>query len=353
MTPARVIADLPARPLLPGLYQVVPMGPDRVVVANAGRTVALSGSGFTERVGPLLADLDGTTTCEELLSRFPEVAPAVLSGLAAKGLLVDAAPLPDGRAAAPQAAALALPGAPSPAEAATRLGAATVAVAGCGPVGGTVAVLLSKAGVGSVVVADGLQVTDDPTVAVSPVLCPPHAGGSRADAVAELCRQTGVEAVTTDRLAVDAPLDLAVIEVGYDEAGSVAADQCLAAGLPYLVHTTDALDAGVGPLVQPGGHPCHRCLLARRLGHVAHVEEHAAYRRHRAAISPGPDAFLAAHTSLLAGLVTTEALRALLGAEPRSRDALVVFDLGEPAVRRELLLPVPGCSGCAAAGDER
>jgi bacteriocin biosynthesis cyclodehydratase domain-containing protein len=326
------------------------MGPDRVVVANGGRTVALSGSGFAARVVPLLAALDGTSTADELQARFPDMAPAVLAGLTAKGLLVDAGAVADGLGVAPQSAALALPGGPSPADSHARLGVATVAVVGCGPVGGEVAILLTKAGVGRLMLVDRGP-SADRDIAVSPALQLSDVGVPRAEAVAHHCREVGAGAV---ELAADGLLgsrpDLAVVELGYDKVGTTIADQCLAEGVSYLVHTQDALRAGIGPLVGPQGHPCHRCLAARRLGHITHLDEHLAYLDRRASTSPHPDAYLAAQVALVAGLVAIEALRALLGAEARTNGALLTLDVGEPELGREVLLPVPDCPGCEGAG---
>lgn len=344
---------IPHRPLLPGLYQVVPLGPDRIVVANGGRTVALSGAGFTARVGPLLAALDGTSTAEDLHLRFPEIAPAVLDGLAAKGLLVDAAPVSDRPSVAPQLTAVALPGAPSPAESAAGLAAATVTIFGCGAPGGAVAVLLTKAGVGRLVVADDGAVGEG-DLAVSPILERSDVGCPRAEAVARHCRDAGGDAAgVAVGQSWDFRPDVVLLELGYDEVGTAAADHCLAAGLSYLVHTQDALEASVGPFVGPGGFPCHQCLAARRLSHVAHSEEYLAYRQQRATTSPRPTAYLAAQVALVAGLASIEVLRALLDAEPSSAGALLSLDLGGYSARREVLLPVPGCRGCARAGRER
>lgn len=342
-------APLPTRPLLPGLYQVVRLSPDRLLIMNGGRAVALSGSGFAARVTPLLAALDGTNTADDLKARYPEIAPAVLASLAAKGLLLDAAPIPDGPAVGPQSTAVALPGAPSPAESATRLATATVTVVGCGSVGGAVAIVLAKAGVGHLVLVDD-GVNSDLDVAVSPVLTLADVGRPRAQAVAQHCRDSAaVDIQVALLLPANVRPDLAVLALGYDDVGTAAADHCLATRLPYLVHMQDALEAGVGPLVGPGGGPCHRCLRTRRLSHVTHLDEHMAYLEHRASTSPGPDAFLAAQVSLVAGLAGTEALRALLGAGARSHGALLTLDLVGPVMQREVLLPVPGCPGCASA----
>ena len=274
----------------------------------------------------------------------------VLRGLAARGLLTDAAPVAGG-ATSSQLTAVALPGAPPPAEAAPTLAHAAVAVAGCGPVGGHVAVLLAKAGVGHLVLADGRPVGSR-EVGVSPVLPADAEGRSRVEAVSAQTRPTGAATDAVDRLHDLPANDVVVVECGYDGAGEAVADACMAAGTPYLGHTQDALRAEIGPLVGPGGEPCHRCALTRRLSHLPHPDEHDAYRRARAAGVAGPDAFLAAHSAIVAGLVAVEVLRTLLGARPLSRGALLTLDLATMELGREPLLPVPGCPGCARARRE-
>lgn len=342
---------LPQRPLLPGMYHVVRLSNDRVEVCNAGRVLVLTGEGFAERAVPLLAALDGRNTLDELREQFPGLTNHVVPALVAKGMVVDAAP-PASDGSLPGLAALAVPGSLPPSEAARVLDQATVVLAGCGPVAGTVSVLLARAGVGRFLLADGGAMAANEMV-VSPVLAPAHTGDSRVDAVAGLCREAGAGRTDTCEAPVPAGFladaSLVVIESGCAGAESPApdADNCLAAGVPYLLHGQDGLEAAVGPLVGPGGAPCHRCLDARRLGHVPHPDEHLAYLRHRARAAPGPDAFLAAHVSTVAGIVATEALRFLIGAQPRCAGAVLVVDLVGTSVQREALLAVPGCPTCA------
>lgn len=342
--------ELPERPFLAGLYHVVALGPDRVQIANAGRSVVLGTEGMSERLLACLAALDGTTALATLEGRFPGLATALVASLAGKGLVTAG----DGSGAEGPwrqvATALEL----APDDVATRLGRATVAVAGCGPVGGAVALQLAKAGVGRLVLSDSRPVSAS-EAAASPVLGRGDAGRPRSEMVAEACRQRSEGVV----LAVASPIpagegqgaDLAVVSLGYepDERGWPDADACLAAGKAYLVHTQDALEALVGPLVPPGGQPCHRCVEARRRSHLDHPDEDMAYRRHRARADPEPDAFLAAQASVVAGLVATEALRGLLGAPSATTAGVLVVDLGGPSLQREAVLAVPGCQGCASA----
>lgn len=345
---------VPERPALVGLYHVVRLDGNRVQVCNAGRSVVVSGEGLAEPLAALVGALDGTRTAAEVEGLFPGLGLRVLGALAAKGLVTEGGAGSAGSGPALASWALGVP----PAEAATRLARATVAVAGCGPVGGTAAVHLAKAGVGRLVVADD-RIVAGIDVATSPALGPEVEGRLRAEAVRRACSEASATAVEVVNMALDsgalASADLAVIAAGPQAADGALpeADACLSLGVPYLLHAQDGLEAVVGPLVEAGGGPCHRCSEVRRLSHVVHLPEDVAYRSHRARWAPEPDAFLAAHTAVVAGLVATEALRSLLGARPVTRGGVLVLDLAALDLEREPLLAVPGCRGCDGAGGSR
>lgn len=344
---------LPTRPLLRGLYHAVALDADRIQVCNAGRSVVLAGDGLAERVVPLLGALDGTSTLAELSKRFPDLAVPVLQALAAKRLLTEASRVQDAGDGAAGKAATALAGELCEQEVAERIAGASVAVAGCGAVGTAVAMLLGKAGVGHLILFDPEAPSHlDP--ALCPVLPASGTGETRAAAAAAVCRAASRARCTIARRDPEEALtaaDLAILERPWCEGDAAAsmADRCLSAGTPYLLHGGDALLAVVGPLVRRGGAPCHHCAEVRRRAHVAHLDEHLAYLRHRARVAPRPDVFLAAHAATVAGVAATEALRALAGAPARTRAATFVWDLEDLSLRREEILAVPGCSGCAQA----
>jgi adenylyltransferase/sulfurtransferase len=231
---------------------------------------------------------------------------------------------------------------------------ATVIVVGCGPVGTTVALHLAKAGVARLLVADDGEIAAA-EIAVSPLLGPSAVGRLRSEVVRELCRSAGAIGVDTVPSPVPTDLvvtaDLLVIE-GRDASGIPLADEAdaaLSAGVPFLIHSQDALEAFVGPHVRSDGDPCHRCAETRRLGHVDNLDEFMEYRRLRAEQSPLSDCFLSAHASLMAGLISTEILRILVGAPHLSDRSVAVVDLATLNIERSEVLAVPGCPACATA----
>lgn len=356
--PATDMKDLPRCPLLSGLYHIVSLDEDRVQIANANRSVVLSGSSFARRVSPLLHALEGKSEVSDLEARFGDIVRPVLHALLAKGLLTDGSGEADSAWSAPQRAAEGLAVRCSPGEAVRRLTKATVLVAGCGPVGGMVAVLLAKAGAGRLILVDNAEVSAV-DVAVSPVLAPRDENRPRAEVSAERCAALTRAAVETHVLPVGREVvcggDLAVIELDHGErqAHSVGPELCLSAGLPHLCYSQDGLQATIGPLVGSQGKPCRRCLDIRRKSFIAHLPEHEAYLRHRELVSPHPDSYLSAHTSLLAGLICTESLRALMGEVPAMSSGILFVDLGAMTFTPETLLSVPGCPACSAAGSQR
>lgn len=346
-------SPVPAHPVLLGLYHVVSLSDDRVQIANAGRSVVLSGEGLSRRILPLLDALDGRTGTDELSRRFPDLMPDVLEGLAEKELLTDGRPPESGRVDLDAAAAISLERAP--AATAEALSQATVAVAGCGPVGGMVATLLARAAVGHLLLCDPRPATrGDISLLGTPASA--GRGHTRGDLTRVLCSDlsdTRAEIASPPRhggLDERPSVRLAVVEVGYEEGDRFPpdAEACLRNGIPYLLHTQDALEAIVGPLVGGPGSPCHHCARNRLFSNLEGLDEYRAYRAHRSAVAPHPDASLAAHVSLVAGVAAAQALQALAGATPFCSRGALVIDLQAMTIAREVILPLPNCPSCSA-----
>lgn len=341
-----------SRPALLGLYHAVQLGSDRVEVCNAGRSVVLTAPGKAEALVAFLHACDGTASLTELSDRFRDLAVgSLVESLDARGLLTEGGDPSLGSGRARAAIALHNGTAADPAQ---QLRDATVLLAGCGPVGALTAVNLAKACVGSIVlVDDGLVSAND--VIACPVFDHQGVGHTRSEVVAQACAASDAVSVSTGGDAEVAMLDgvtMAIIQATYGDTGIVApvADAALHAAVAHIVHHQDALELVVGPVIEAGGRPCHHCMESRRLSHVAHLDEHLAYLAHRSLGDPEPDAFLAAHTSLAAGLLATRVLQHLTGSTPDgTRGTALVLDLATSEWRRERVLEVPGCAGCAAA----
>lgn len=350
--------ELPRRPVLSGAYYVVELSGNKVQVCNAGRRVILCGEeNGGGQLMSLLGSLDGETTLEELEKEFSsELVASVLAGLSERGLLSDGAGLGEPVERWPQLTALSLSLGRTATAMRDRLAQSTVALVGCGPVGCTLGHLLSKAGVGR------LRFADDAVAAPSsthlyPLLSIPTAGVPLRELASQLCSRLGDSVCENASLPLPVSwletTDLALVEVGYDDGSSLAAsaDQCLEAGAPYLPYSQDGFQAIVGPVVT-GGSPCHWCYELRRQSHLGRLEEHLAYRRQRAAKAPRMDVFLAAHSSMIAGFLATEATRILIGEEPMTAGRVVVADFDRMALSSEELFPMPGCAKCRYAISE-
>ena len=344
-----------SRPALIGLYRAVQLSTDRVAVCNAQRSVVLTAPGHGDALMGLLGALDGTASIDQLTERFPGLrVPALLQTLGARGVLMDAASAPGEHV---QTATALHASSAAPATGPRRLHDATVVLAGCGPVAATTAVVLAKAGVGRLVLADEHTVSDNDVI-TSPVFGQDALGQSRTLAVAQACTAAGDARIETADSAVGGALDgatIAIIQAQYSYCGigSPLADIALHARVAHIVHWQDALELVISPVIDGGGRPCHRCMEARRLSHVAHIDEHLAYLTHRSRTAPEPDSFLAAHTALAAGLLSTRVLRHVSGTLPESeRGTALVVDLATAEWRPEALLEVPGCTACAPE-DER
>ncbi len=364
------VAPIPARPMLPGFFRVIPMGPDMLQLRSAGRVLRVGGPGVGDFGPRLLGALEGGCSLADLVDRMelePGPATDLIAHLYSQGVVSDGADAdgkefgwPAGRAGGPTDEVVSELGR-SPVAVRVATTAARVAVVGLGPVGRLAARQLAAAGIGELVLADAAAVTPGDQWAVPGV--PSDLGRPRSEVTAEECvavrpgrRPRPAVRSTTDPVgSIATDVDLVVVEV--DEVGaaaSLANRACMAAGVVSLFHSVTALDAVVGPCVTPGTPGCHECLVERRLSHIRHYDEHVAYQQWlgEGGIAPEPG-LLAGFASLVAGLVSMEALRSVGRFQnPVSTGGVLVADLRTSQVRREALLPVPACPACDALQPE-
>lgn len=359
--------DLPARPLLPGFFRVIPMGPDTLQLRSAGRVIRLAGPGLG-RLGPgLLAALDGTRTVAEvsgLVALDEAVVAQLVHRLHAGGVLLDADA--DGAGTATVSAEFyeVVQGGGRAAAVRAALTGARVLFAGLGPVARTAARNLAVSEVGALVLADGATVT-----AMDQAIVPGDRrdnGRPRPRVVAEECLRAATVAAPgavppvvameggapiAEVLGRSAPVSLAVVQV--DESGEdaeAANAACIAAGVPALFHDETTLEAVVGPAVVGGRPGCFACLVARRSSHLRYYDEHVVYQQglRRGEVPARPPALLGAVATLVGGLVAAESLALLTGARSVTSGGVLTADFRTLEVRRDTLVPVPGCPACGA-----
>lgn len=357
------VAQLPARPRLPDFFRVVPMDADRVLVCGSGRTARLTGAGLGTWGAQLLWALDGHSSPEELADRFGvafEQVQQLLDHLQRQAIVHDRAEedrLPSHLAdvvVTQLASELGL----SPESARVALATSRVAVVGLGPVARLAAQHIVGAGVAHLVLADD-RVVSEMDEAVLGAVGRPNRQRSEATADQARCieahrppgRSTTVAVVGDDGIAgCLRQVDLVLTEVDLSGQRAEALNAaCLEAGAPVLFHSATTFDGKVGPLVGSGQSACYECLRIREDSHRRHYEEHGAYRRYlRASEHPDPEpALLPGTAAMMAGLLSTEAVRFLAGFAGTVGDAQVlVADLRRLQVHSEGCLAVPDCPAC-------
>lgn len=361
---------LPSRPLLPGFFRMIPMGPDSVQLRSAGRVIRLAAPGIGEYGPPLLSALDGRSTLAELASRFPLERAALellVRRLHDDGVLVAGAEgnggPPPGNLAVSEFHDVVGEAA---GDAHAALARARVLFVGLGPVARTAARNLAAAGVGTLVLADVAPVT-----ALDQAILPgasEETGRPRSRVSAGECLQAAKVAIggfhcatvvmegsggIREILERSTPVDLVVVEVDESTEQAEAANAaCLAAGVAALFHEVTTLEGVVGPRVESGGPGCYRCLLSRRTSHLRFYEEHLAYLRSLRSgdIPARPPALLGGGAAMVGGALSVEIIGLLTGSRRpvSSQRTVLVADFRTSEIRREKLLAVPGCPTCEA-----
>lgn len=344
---ARPVAPtLPRRPRLLRGLPVLRRAPGEVQIGTDLRH-ALVISGVPATVTPVLSDLTGTHTTDELLARAgPPDRPVlrdILTGLAGLGLLEDA-----DRPGPPFAARLTadrtawtLRAGPQHTELAAVRQRAVVAVYGSGRVGVAVAALLAAAGIGWLhVAADGVVQAED----TGGGYLDADVGRPRVDA-ARAAVHRAASGVRTDPLPARVRPDLVVL------ADLIVPDPVLLAslvaeGVPHLPARAAEGTGLVGPLVLPGQTCCLRCVDL----HTAEADDCWPFVAAQLVGSSRPADLASAQAT--AAFAAGQVLRLLHGSpgghdELATRNGAIELDTFAGESRRVALAAHPRC-GCAA-----
>jgi len=350
--------------LAPGT-DVIPVAEAGVVFQSAGVRLRLDGASarfFAERVVPLL---DGTQDVGAIAESIPEVSERDLrSHLDA---LADARVLTRSDAPASSSRTIASPffdflqsaGLPLD-RAVDRLASMRIAVLGLEGAGAQVADALARAGVGTLLFADPGPCRPDDLGLMS-LLPVSAAGRPRHDALADqlLARD---DRLRVERL--DADLTRDAVESFTEGADFLVScfDRDFAAANHWVnhaafAHRTPAIFAQLqghralaGPLVIPNETPCYMCARMRTLACAEDFEEAMATEEQldaRRAFAPAAPPAMPGVVSLLAGLVSTEILKAALAVGTPSHCASITeYDALSARFRTHPFLERPDCPVC-------
>lgn len=232
------------------------------------------------------------------------------------------------------------------AEGQRRLARGSVLVAGCGALGGAAAVLLVRAGVGAVRLADAdvvepsnlprqiLYDEADVGTGVPKVL----RAAERLRAANSACR-IDPRAERIDAKSIDRLLDgIDVVVDGLDNFATryVVNDACVRRGIPWVYGGVVGA-SGVTLTVRPGRGPCLRCVFPE-----APPEDAVPTCQSHGVVAPAPVA--------VAALETVEALKLLLGRDDVRPD-LLSLDLWDGTFRAVRVARAPGCPACGGAAN--
>jgi bacteriocin biosynthesis cyclodehydratase domain-containing protein len=256
----------------------------------------------------------------------------------------------------------------TPSQCQERLREAKIAVLGVGGLGGWSAWALACTGVGEMWMIDSDRV-EISNLNRQILYTEADLGLLKVECAAARLRafNSGIK-ITTEARRLESEADIAEFIAGSDVVIDAADwpahdierwcnSACFEAGIPYITMSHFPPIARVGPLYVPGKTGCFACQETgyRReypLFDVA-VEERRA--------KPSPAATLGPACGLIGGQVALEVMHLLTGlAEPSTQGVAHIYDLRTMEVKREPVVPEPGCPVCgemqheapAGAGEE-
>lgn len=242
----------------------------------------------------------------------------------------------------------------TPAECQERLREAKIAVLGVGGLGGWSALALACTGVGEMWLIDGDEVEisnfnrqivyTEADLGLPKVEC----------AVRRLRAFNSGMAVTGEARRIEGQADVAEFIAGSDivvnSADWPAHDiehwcnaACFEAGIPYISMSHFPPVARVGPLYVPGETGCYACQEAEYRRRYPLFDAVTEQRRAK----PTPAATLGPACGLIGGHVALDVLHLLTGlSKPSTQGVAHIYDLRTMEVKREPVVPEPGCRVC-------
>ncbi|HET8565838.1 MAG TPA: TOMM precursor leader peptide-binding protein [Solirubrobacterales bacterium] len=242
----------------------------------------------------------------------------------------------------------------APSQCQERLREAKIAVLGVGGLGGWSAWALACTGVGEMWLIDG-DVVEISNLNRQILYTEADLGKPKVErAAARLNEFNSAIRITAENRRLESQEDIAEFIAGSDvviDAADWPAHDierwcnaaCFEAGIPYITMSHFPPIARVGPLYVPGETGCYICqeISYRRdypLFDVA-VEQRRA--------KPSPAATLGPACGLIGGQVALEALHLLTGlSRPSTQGVAHIYDLQTMEVKREPVVPEPGCPVC-------
>jgi adenylyltransferase/sulfurtransferase len=366
------------KPRLPSHYYVLFEPPDSkgeevLRFVSERRRITIKGHSFREFQQYVIPLLDGRHTLDDIEAKVadvfrPEDLEAGLRVLADQELLEETpdVPLETARQIEPQTNFFHEVSA-DPRAAQERLEKATVTIMGLSGAGGSLALALAAARVGTVNCVDAL-----PVGPADPYLCaafsPGDIGRPRVEVLGQRMAATGSP---SHFVAHARPL-----ESDADVAGVVRESDfiacCLDAGQSSLIYklnrvclehqlrwcacSVSGLEVVLGPTVVPGQTACYLCYRMRAVACAADPEADFAFQRmldRRKQDDSGRRENLNVAAGLAADLLGLEVLKQVSGVAPSPTvGRIAVFDLVELSLKKHIVLRKPWCPACFPQGHE-
>ena len=242
----------------------------------------------------------------------------------------------------------------TPSQCQARLREAKVAVLGVGGLGGWSAWALACTGVGEMWLIDG-DVVEISNLNRQILYTEADLGQPKVErAAARLNAFNSGIRLTTDNRRLESQDDIAEFIAGSDVVVD-AADwpahdierwcnaACFEAGIPYITMSHFPPIARVGPLYIPGETGCYSC---QEIGYRREYPLFDVAVEQRRA-KPSPAATLGPACGLIGGQVALEVLHLLTGlSKPATAGVAHIYDLQTMDVKREPVVPEPGCPVC-------